>query len=39
MRGCQQHYSNMEMTSVLMLKRIFSLTLRAFQGSSTLFLH
>ncbi|NIG62282.1 MAG: hypothetical protein G5663_01865 [Serratia symbiotica] len=31
-RGRQQHYSNMAMTSVLMMKLIFGLTLCALQG-------
>ncbi|NIH16077.1 MAG: IS5/IS1182 family transposase, partial [Serratia symbiotica] len=32
MRGRPPHYSDMAITSVLMLKRIFGLTLRALQG-------
>ncbi|NIG62453.1 MAG: hypothetical protein G5663_03175 [Serratia symbiotica] len=32
LRGRLQHYSDMAMTIVLMLKRIFGLTLRALQG-------
>ncbi|NIG63016.1 MAG: hypothetical protein G5663_07485 [Serratia symbiotica] len=32
MRGRPQHYSDMAMTSLLMLKQIFRLTLHAIQG-------
>ncbi|NIH16420.1 MAG: IS5/IS1182 family transposase, partial [Serratia symbiotica] len=32
LHGRRQHYSDMAITSVLILKRIFGLTLRALQG-------